>query len=176
MKLSLARRRDASRACQEVKNRLTRGGQSLLGYKGLRILPSKLAGGLLTPVPTEKASRKSLQSSADFVNIAADLSVSIRSSMGQSQTKAMGARSRELTSSLPRATLVWLGGIAFLGLSAALVYSMIRQDSLEQQVGELRYRLDSIQRRPTRLSESDRVSIQNSTEKQVAEAIQSLKR
>jgi len=71
---------------------------------------------------------------------------------------------------------VWLGGIAFLGLSAALVYSMIRQDSLEQQVGELRYRLDSIQRRPTRLSESDRVSIQNSTEKQVAEAIQSLKR
>lgn len=71
---------------------------------------------------------------------------------------------------------MWLGGIAFLGLSAALVYSMIRQDSLEQQVGELRYRLDSIQRRPTRLSESDRVSIQNSTEKQVAEAIQSLKR
>lgn len=88
----------------------------------------------------------------------------------------MGERSRELTASLPRTTLVWLGAIAFLGLSAALVYSMIRQDSLEQQVGELRYRLDSIQRRPTRLSESDRVSIQNSTEKQVADAIQSLMR
>lgn len=96
--------------------------------------------------------------------------------MGQSQTKAMGERSRELTASLPRATLVWLGCIAFIGLSAALIYSMIRQDSLEQQVAELRYRLDSIQRRPTRLSESDRVSIENSTQKQVSEALQSLKR
>ncbi len=96
--------------------------------------------------------------------------------MSHSQAKSVEARAKQKAGALPRSTLIWLGAIAFTGMTVALVYSMIRQDSLEQQVFELRYRLETVERRPTRLSESDRVSIQHSTQEQLDEAIQSLKR
>lgn len=84
--------------------------------------------------------------------------------------------SREQTATVPRKTLVWMGAIALCCLLAVALAAHMRQDSLDQQVSELKYRIEAMERRPARLSDSDREAIKDSTEDQVTKALQSDKR
>ena len=100
----------------------------------------------------------------------------LRTDDGPSKLNLMMEWSREQTATVPRKTLVWLGAIAVACLLVLGLAAHMRQDAMDQQVSELRYRLEAMERRPARLSDSDRAAIQDSTEVQVNQALQSAKR
>lgn len=84
--------------------------------------------------------------------------------------------SQEKTAAVPKRSLAWLAAIALGCLLLLGLAAHMRQDALDQQLSDLKYRLEAMERRPARLSDSDRAAIQDSTEVQVNRALQSAKR
>lgn len=56
-------------------------------------------------------------------------------------------------------------------LAAAACLNLVKQDASAKELSELKYRVQAIERRPARLSESDRAAIVSETQAQVDRAL-----
>lgn len=69
-----------------------------------------------------------------------------------------------------QALTVW-GLIVLTGIFVTVCLSLLKQDESAREIAELKYRMQAMERRPAKLSESDRATISDQTQAQVNRAL-----
>lgn len=77
----------------------------------------------------------------------------------------------EAKGTIPGQALTVWGLIALTGILIVACLNLVKQDESAKELAELKYRVQAMERRPTKLSESDRASISDETKAQVDRAL-----
>jgi hypothetical protein len=77
----------------------------------------------------------------------------------------------EAKGTIPSQALTIWGLIALTGILIAVCLNLVKQDESAREIAELKYRMQAMERRPAKLSESDRATISDQTQAQVDRAL-----
>lgn len=77
----------------------------------------------------------------------------------------------EAKGTIPTQALTVWGLIALTGLLLVACLNLMKQDEAAREIAELKYRMQAMERRPAKLSESDRATISDQTQAQVDRAL-----